>query len=161
MGEAIEKHGGHIDKFLGDGILAYFGRQGDPRDACRQALEACVEMAKNLQEGNAQLATVLDEPLSLGLGLHFGSVILGEMGFGANKAVTIIGDTVNTASRLEHLNKAAQSQLVLSTAAGARAGLDLSFLPMAHAAVRGKTEKLRVYVVKDILKELAPLVAPR
>ena len=160
MGEAIEKHGGHIDKFLGDGILAYFGRKGEPRDACRQALEACVEMAKNLQAGNAQLATVLDEPLSLGLGLHFGSVILGEMGFGANKAVTIIGDTVNTASRLEQLNKVAKSQLVLSTVAGAQAGLDLSFLPMAHASVRGKTEKLRVYVVKDVLAELGPLIVP-
>ena len=69
----------------------------------------------------------------------------------------IIGDTVNTASRLEVLNKKMGSQLILSSRVAALAGADLAHLPMASVTPRGKEEPIRVYVVKSILEGLADL----
>jgi adenylate cyclase len=157
MGRAIEDHEGKIDKFLGDGILAYFGLDQDPRVGCRNAVAACRTMAERLVEVNRRLENVVNEPLALGLGLHFGDVILGSLGYKEQRAMTVIGDTVNTASRLQGLNKAAGSQLVLSTTVAAQAGLDLSHLPLRAAQVRGRNEPIRVYVVKDVLADLGHL----
>ena len=157
MGRAIEDHQGKIDKFLGDGILAYFGLDQDPRVGCRNAVAACRTMAERLVEVNRRLENVVNEPLALGLGLHFGDVILGSLGYKEQRAMTVIGDTVNTASRLQGLNKAAGSQLVLSTTVAAQAGLDLSHLPLRAAQVRGRNEPIRVYVVKDLLADLGPV----
>jgi adenylate cyclase len=154
MGRVIEAHGGRIDKFLGDGILAYFGLDIDPREGCLAAVRAAREMARGLAEVSRELAHVLPQGLALGIGLHFGDVVLGEVGFQDKKQVTIIGDTVNTASRLEALNKKAGSQMVLSSGVAARAGLDLTRLPMAKVTLRGKTDELRVYLVKNILADL-------
>lgn len=155
MGKAIEVEGGRVDKFLGDGILAYFGLDQDPRVGCRNAVAAAVRMAQDLHGVNAQLSHVLPQELSLGIGMHFGDVVLGEVGFQDKRQLTIIGDTVNTASRLEALNKQEGSQLVLSTRLAAQAGLDLTYLPVIPFAPRGKGEVLRVYAVKDILRDLA------
>jgi len=154
MGKAIEKHDGHIDKFLGDGILAYFGLDRDPREGALNALRSALAMAHELADANERLKEALDEPLAIGIGLHFGDVILGEVGYKENSTLTIIGDTVNTASRLQSLNKSAQTQLILSTTLAAKAGIDLSYLPMAKASVRGKIESLRVFLVKDLLNDL-------
>ena len=154
MGQVIEDKGGKVDKFLGDGILAYFGLDQDPRDGCLHAINAVRQMATDLIEVNKKLAHVLPQGLSIGVGLHFGDVILGEIGFHDRRQLTIIGDTVNTASRLEALNKRAGSQLILSTGVAAKAGLDLSHIAVASVAPRGKAEVVRVYVVKDILKDL-------
>jgi len=154
MGKAIEAEGGKIDKFLGDGILAYFGLDQDPRDACRNAVAAAVRMARDLHAVNAQLSQALPQGLSLGIGIHFGDVVLGEVGFHDHRQLTIIGDTVNTASRFEALNKQEDTQLVLSTRLAAQAGLDLSYLPVVPFSARGRDEVLRVYIVKDILAEL-------
>jgi len=154
MGRAIEKQGGRIDKFLGDGILAYFGLDRDPRDGALSALRSTVEMARELANANRELKEALDEPLAIGIGLHYGDVILGEVGYKEKSSLTIIGDTVNTASRLQSLNKSAGTQLIVSTALAAKSGVDLSYLPMATATVRGKTEPLRVFLVKDLIRDL-------
>ncbi len=154
MGQVIESNGGHIDKFLGDGILAYFGLDIDPRDGCLAAVRAARQMARGLADVSKELANVLPQGLSIGIGLHFGDVILGELGFHEKRQLTIIGDTVNTASRLEALNKKAGSQMVLSSGVVARAGLDLSHLPVAKVTLRGKTDEMRVYVLKDILTDI-------
>jgi adenylate cyclase len=154
MGQVIEANGGRVDKFLGDGILAYFGLDADPRDACLAAIRAAREMARGLSGVSHELANVLPQGLALGIGLHFGDVVLGEVGFHDKRQVTIIGDTVNTASRLEALNKKAGSQMVLSSGVVARAGLDLTHLPVARVSLRGKTDELRVYVIKDILADI-------
>lgn len=158
MGDAIEAHGGKVDKFLGDGILAYFGLGTDSRQACRSAVAACRTMAESLAKLNEKLVHVWPAGLSMGIGLHFGDLVLGEIGSHEKRQLTIIGDTVNTASRLEAMNKESGSQLILSTKAAALAGVDLSHVPVAAVTPRGKAEPLRVYVVKDILADLAPAI---
>ncbi len=154
MGTEIEAHGGTVDKYLGDGILAYFGLDSDPREACLNALQASRAMAQSLKDLNQRLQHVVPEGLSMGIGIHFGDLILGEIGSFERRQLTIIGDTVNTASRLEALNKAAGSQLVLSSIVAAQAGVDLANLPVQAVKPRGKGETLRVYTLTDILSQL-------
>ena len=79
------------------------GIEQDISEASRQALTAIEGMAKNLDDLNATLRNDLKEPLRMGIGLHAGPVIVGEMGFAGATSVTAIGDAVNTASRLEAL----------------------------------------------------------
>jgi adenylate cyclase len=154
LGEVIEKNGGTIDKFLGDGILSFFGLNTNPKTACRQALTTAKQMAEKLIEINEQLKNALSEPLQIGIGIHFGEVILGEMGYKDKMTLTIIGDTVNTASRLEGLNKTAQSQLIFSSSVAEKGEIKLPELKKHNVVVRGKNEPLEIYIVKNIVKEI-------
>ena len=101
MGHAIEGAGGQIDKFIGDGVMALFGVDGAVDDGCRQALDATTAMGQALDALNQSLAREIDQPLRLGIGLHAGPAVIGEMGYGETMNMTAIGDVVNTASRLE------------------------------------------------------------
>ena len=148
MGHAIEEAGGHVDKFIGDGVMALFGIESGPEAAGREALAAARAMALALDSLNTSLEHELDEPLRMGIGIHIGSVIVGEMGYAPAMSVTAIGDAVNTASRLETMTKEFGCQLVLSHDVAARAGLDLSGFPSHSIEVRGRTQRLEVYVIE-------------
>lgn len=149
MGGAVEAAGGRVDKFIGDGVMALFGVSGDPQEASRQALTAARAMSAALKEMNRSLQHDLDSPLRIGIGIHGGPVIVGEMGYGTARSVTAIGDAVNTASRLEGMTKAFGAQLVISEPVANRAGLDLGGFPLETAEVRGRDEPLPVRVVVD------------
>jgi adenylate cyclase len=153
MGGAVEQAGGRVDKFIGDGVMALFGVGGAPDEACRQALAAARAMAAQLDQLNQSLAHDLDQPLKIGIGLHVGPAIVGEMGYGSAVGVTAIGDAVNTASRLEGLTKEYRAQLVLSEAVAERAGVDLTRFDRHEIAVRGRRETLSIRVVPEA-KEL-------
>jgi len=79
MGMAVDAAGGHLDKFIGDGVMALFGIGGGREDACRRALAAARRMSLNLQELNRSMAPELREPLRIGIGIHAGPAIVGEM----------------------------------------------------------------------------------
>jgi adenylate cyclase len=144
IGRAVETAGGRIDKFLGDGVMALFGVEGSARDGCRAALAAARAMSEHMDELNASLVGEIDRPLRIGIGIHAGPIIIGDMGYGAASSLTAIGDAVNTASRLEELTKEFGCELVVSEAVAARAGLDLSAFPHHEIEVRGKREALAV-----------------
>ena len=114
MGEAVEAAGGHLDKFIGDGVMALFGATSDPKSGAKAALQAARNMSQKLADLNAQLADELDEPLRIGIGIHAGPAIIGEMGYGTAFGLTAIGDSVNTASRLEAMTKEHAAQLIFS-----------------------------------------------
>ena len=154
MGRAVEAAGGRVDKFIGDGVMALFGIERDPRSACREALAAARLMSERLEELNHSLRGELDQPLRIGIGIHVGPVIVGEMGYGAATAITAIGDAVNTASRLETLTKTYGCQLVVSEETVSRAGLDLSAFPSHEIEIRGKHGMLAVRTVASA-RELA------
>ena len=149
MGHAVESAGGRVDKFIGDGVMALFGLEVEPAVASRHALQAARAMAEQLMEINKTLAGDLDQPLRIGIGIHGGPVIVGEMGYGEARSVTAIGDAVNTASRLEGLTKEFGAQLVVSEPVALRAALDLNDWPQATTEVRGRDEQLAVRVVAD------------
>jgi adenylate cyclase len=145
MGRAIESQGGTIDKFIGDGVMALFGVDGRrPRDAARQALAAARAMGDALDALNRDLAHDLKTPLRIGIGLHAGPAIVGEMGYGRALHLTAIGDTVNAASRIEGLSKDFAAELVVADSVFARA--EISPAGAAHEVdLRGREGKVRVY----------------
>ncbi|OYX26516.1 MAG: hypothetical protein B7Z10_03035 [Rhodobacterales bacterium 32-66-7] len=118
MAEAIEDSGGFVDKFMGDGIMAIFGIDGTPAEAAAQGIAAARAMGGVLESLNQSLRDDLGEPLSMGIGLHSGTAILGRIGAAhRNEAfarLTALGETVNIASRLEGETKALGVQAAVS-----------------------------------------------
>ncbi|MFT7571255.1 MAG: adenylate cyclase [Paracoccaceae bacterium] len=149
MGEAVEASGGHLDKFIGDGVMALFGTKTDIRTGARQAMMAARQMAKNLANLNDQLKDELEEPLRIGIGIHVGPAIIGEMGYGTATGLTAIGDSVNTASRLEAMTKEFGAQLILSEDVTRAAEAVVTAYDEHEIAVRGRDEGVKVYVVKN------------
>jgi adenylate cyclase len=149
MGQAIEEQGGRVDKFIGDGIMALFGVDREPVTACREALAATRAMALALERLNQHLAHDLSEPLRIGIGLHAGPVILGEMGYRRATSLTAVGDTVNVAARLEALTKDFEAQLVVSARLAESAGVDLSAAELREIEIRGRRRPLRVRLLAD------------
>ena len=147
MGSAVSEAGGHLDKFIGDGVMALFGVDRPVSEAARQALTAAKLMAQRLDELNESLSTELKEPLRIGIGLHVGPAIIGEMGFGKATSLTAVGDSVNTASRLETMTKEFSAQLVVSEAVAHNANIDLSEFPSHEIGVRGRSENITARVV--------------
>ena len=148
MGMAVEEAGGSVDKFIGDGVMALFGIEGGVEAGCRDAVGAARRMAERLTEINSLLANDLDQPLRIGIGIHSGAVIVGEMGYGRATSVTAIGDPVNTASRLEAMTKDLGAQVVISEPVAEHARIDLSDFPQREIEVRGRAGLLSVRVVR-------------
>ena len=111
-------------------------------EGCRQALDAARRMAEKLEQVNAVLAHDLEAPLRIGVGIHVGPAIVGEMGYGRATSVTAIGDAVNTASRLETLTKEFAAELVVSEAVETAAGADLSRFARHEIEIRGRSATL-------------------
>lgn len=154
MGQAIEDAGGKLDKFIGDGIMATFpGRDGDDHGA-GDALRAAIAMCEELAKMNEVLKHELQQPLRLGIGIHAGNVIRGTMRYGSAKQETVIGDTVNTAARLEAETKKHGAQLLFSETVRDRAGIDASEIPTITTEIRGREESLSVFVVEDTCSTL-------
>jgi adenylate cyclase len=147
MGQAIEQSGGHVDKFIGDGVMALFGIESGSRRGAREALAAARMMGTVLAELNETLTHDLDEPLRIGIGIHIGAAIVGEMGYARAVSLTAIGDTVNIASRLEGLTKDFGVELVVSEPLAVVADVDLSEFPMELVEIRGRTERLAVRAI--------------
>ncbi len=157
MGLAVEESGGRVDKFIGDGVMALFGVESDHKRGCVDALAAARRMSERLMEINAALKHDLGQPLRIGIGIHTGATIVGEIGYGRAVSVTAIGDAVNIASRLEAMTKDLGAQLVVSDPVARHAGIDLSAFPLREIEVRGRAQPLEVRVVKDALS--LPLAA--
>lgn len=149
MGHEIEEAGGRVDKFIGDGIMALFGVDQSPFEAGRSALQAARGMAGALDRLNQGLAADLPQPLRMGIGLHLGPVIVGEMGYGPVKSLTAIGDAVNIASRLEGLTKEFGVQLIVSDRLARRCLVDLTSLEERNVAIRGRRDSLPVRLIPD------------
>jgi adenylate cyclase len=146
-GQAVQAAGGRLDKFIGDGVMAIFGLDREPEIACQQALDAARRMGIALDELNEALSGDLDQPLRIGIGLHAGPAIVGEMGYDRAVTLTALGDTVNTASRLETLTKDFTVQLVVSQELLDRAGVNLTSVPQHEVDIRGRQGKLAVRAV--------------
>ncbi|MBL8913402.1 MAG: adenylate/guanylate cyclase domain-containing protein [Archangium sp.] len=108
---AISKHGGTVDKFIGDAVMATFGGLLPVENPAAAALDAALEMRRELKALNAELPG-----LDNGIGVHFGEVLQGPIGSAERKEFTVIGDVVNTASRLESATKELKAHVVLSDA---------------------------------------------
>lgn len=149
MGHAIESAGGRIDKFIGDGIMALFGIDRGIEVGARNAITAARLMGENLERLNESLAADLDEPLRIGIGIHGGPAIVGELGYRETRGLTAVGDTVNSASRLETLTKDYGVQLILSESMISAAGMSLEIGERAEVTARGREQSISVRLVED------------
>lgn len=110
---AITDQGGHVDKYLGDGLLAVF-EKSNAKDSARAGLNAAIQISHALERFNKQLESEDSARIRIGMGLHLGDLVLGEIGAEGHASRTIIGDTVNVASRLEGETKALGAELLVS-----------------------------------------------
>lgn len=152
MSEAIEDSGGYIDKFMGDGIMVIFGMDRPVEEGAKQALNAARAMSGVLDSLNMSLADELPSRLNIGIGIHTGDAILGRIGVasasGAGERITALGDTVNTASRLETSTKELEAQLVVSAQTLRAAGFALPKENKNQINVKGKSKPIEVYAWK-------------
>ena len=143
MGGAVERHGGEILKFIGDGMLAIFPLVED--DACLRALRAAVDARTAVMELNTQKYDALGEPLGFGIALHVGDVMYGNIGSATRLDFTVIGPAVNTAARLEGLTKQVGRQILLTGPFAAQVGdQPRKFVPLGHFPLRGVGEPVEV-----------------
>jgi class 3 adenylate cyclase len=148
MIEVIAARGGIIDKFLGDGILAVFGLPVPSTTHADDAFEAAMDMRAALAAMNAERAASGREEVRIGIGMHTGEVIAGNVGSAKKLQFTVIGDAVNLASRIEGLNKDYGSYLLLSEATYAQLGRgarEAGFERIEGVAIRGKNDKVDLY----------------
>ena len=150
VGSAVAEAGGIANQYTGDGVMALFGVNANLEVACRQALLASGAMIRRIEELSRELAGELQTPLRIGIGIHAGPVIVGEIGYGGTHYLTAVGDAVNTASRLEGLTKDYDCELVVSELVIARAGLGHVNHPRHEIAVRNREAPLRIVVVDDV-----------
>jgi adenylate cyclase len=140
--EILDRHGGIVNKFLGDGFLALFGAPFEAEEAPRRAVAAAREMLRAMEAINKGSSW----PLRIGIGIHFGEVVAGNIGSPRRKEYTVIGDTVNFAARLEALNKDFNSQLLISNSVRDAIGHECSdAVPLGEVTVRGYDQPMAVW----------------
>ena len=140
--EILDRHGGIVNKFLGDGFLALFGAPFEAADAAHRAVAAAREMLVAMDGINEATSW----PLRIGIGIHFGEVVAGNIGSPRRKEYTVIGDTVNCAARLESLNKEFNSQLLISAVVREALGNDANdAVSLGQVAVKGYDRPMPVW----------------
>jgi adenylate cyclase len=147
--QAVLDAGGQPNQFVGDGMLALFGLDTDPATACRQAMRAAANVAANVEHMNYQFANELREPISFGIGIHGGDVIIGDIGFRDHTVFTALGDPVNVAARLQDMTKPLNCQVVISDETYKTAGIGGEGLALMQVDIRGRVEPMNVRIAKD------------
>ena len=153
MIDVIAETGGIIDKFLGDGILAVFGAPVRNDSHAEQALRAALSMQRALDELNKTRAKSGQAPIAIGIGLHSGPIIAGNIGNNRKLEYTVIGDTVNLASRIEGLTKKHNTSILMSDAVFNKlpsklvAEWNITELSRSQV-VRGKKKRVQLYQVR-------------
>jgi adenylate cyclase len=154
---AVVQAGGLPNQFLGDGVLAIFGLGTEPATACRQALAALPLVAANIGQLNAALKQQLQKPIRLGIGLHCGRTVIGEIGFRDHVTFTALGDPLNVAARLEQLTKEIGCEAIVSEEVFRQAGVSASNLPQLAARLRGREDPVPVRVLRNTARDTSGL----
>lgn len=143
MVEVIYRHGGTVDKFIGDGIMVTFGTPHPAPDDAERAVRCAVAMQQALDALNREIAT----EIRMGIGIDFGPVIAGNVGSASRLEYTVIGDTVNTASRMEGATKEFAVNLLFSEAVRQRLPEEIQVKAVGEVQLRGKSSKTVLYTV--------------
>ena len=114
MGEIVFKHMGIVDKYLGDGFLAIFGAPLSSVTDADNAIAAAIEMQATLASVNNYFAGELEKPLAMGISIHTGEALVGNIGFEKKMDYTVIGDSVNVVFRLQDLTKTMPNSIIIS-----------------------------------------------
>ena len=144
--EPVLNNNGFIDKYIGDGILAVFGtRDESPANTCRNAVRAALGMQDAAQRLSPVFEHEFNMSLRIGIGIHFGTAILGRTGHPGKRQTTVIGDTVNMASRIESMTKELGVPILVSDSVVGHLPGALRLGPPTEALLKGRAESIFVY----------------
>ncbi len=142
MSEVIFRHGGTLDKYIGDSVLAFFGAPyATERDALK-AVRAAIDMQRAVVGFNRELAAAGQPEIGVGIGINTGPAIVGFIGSDTRLDYTAVGDTVNTASRLEHL--ATAGQIIISEHTMQAIDASVNYVVLDAVQVKGRSAKLQI-----------------
>ena len=159
MVEVIFRHGGTLDKFIGDAVMAHWGALGvgDEKDNAHRAILAGKDMIAALETMNVRWQAEGKSPFKIGVGLHLGEAIAGEIGSPDRTEFGVIGDTVNLASRLEGLTKEFHCEVIYSEEVKIAAGLAEGAIDLGKVRVKGRRNPVRLFGIgneSDVKEQL-------
>ncbi len=153
LSEAIDAEGGVVDKFIGDEVMAVFGAPVTQDDHARRAVSAALRMRRGMAAFNAAREGRGDAPLGVGVGINSGLAVAGNMGSSNRLNYTVVGDTVNLASRLAGVARA--GQILVGGATLRLAGPGVVAPPLGGRTLKGFSTEIEVYAVEEIQGEQA------
>ena len=138
------RHGGSVDKFIGDCIMAIWGAPLDDAEHARRAVACALDMAETLQDFKRELGAE-DTDFDVGIGVHSGPAVVGLIGSERRREYTAIGDTVNLASRIEGLTKEAKRRILVSRDTRERCADAFDFVSCGTFAVKGRAQPVELF----------------
>ena len=151
MTAEIFSYGGTVEKYIGDAIFAVFGLPNAGPDDAANALRCAEGMIAALESWNGERANAGEPPVAIGIGLNYGPAVIGDVGSKHSLSFTVIGDTVNTASRLQGLTRTLDTPLIVGgalievVAASAAASLLERLQDQGEQALRGRSEPVHIW----------------
>jgi adenylate cyclase len=145
--DIIERHGGMIDKFIGDAIMAWWvSSRIDSAKEVNQSLETSKALLQCANTFSAELSSRFPgHTFRIGIGLNIGDALVGNVGTGENQSFTVLGDSVNVAFRLESLTKEKNSPVIVGQGIKQSAAGHYQFLDLGEAAVKGRKEPVSIW----------------
>lgn len=148
----IEHYGGYVDNYMGDGLMALFGRDDAP-DAVLRTVSAGLALLEEVAKKSRHFEELYGVSVRIGIGIHYGNVVVGQVGAGDRKRMTVIGDAVNFASRIESANKRYGTELLISMEAHRQIAQQITVgRRIPHAVIEGKTGEHVLYEVRGLRK---------
>ena len=151
MVDIINRNGGVVDKFIGDAIMAVWGAPESSADDAKNAVKACLQMRMALAELNELRISRNQDPIRIGMGLHAGDAISGTIGSNERMEYTVIGNTVNTASRVEASTKSFGADLLITEQVLEKLNDSFTVNLAGAAEVKGRTEAIKMYKVSGYI----------